>query len=317
MVENRKGTVKGSDPVKDEEPSDSSILDTSHDSEPLDTDLLRRKNEFQHNTSIISEESEGFSDPPLLDSLAVEKPRCITPVPFTPSLPVTPQNMFRPVEHPLVQSTGPAPITEFSGAYAPKQQDSLFWCVFILAYGYGEYINVGRNYGVKELEIKQKIGAFVANRGYQKNSPNYKITHALRDEIHSELLTSQKETSFPCLVMLCCYYNINLVLVHPKGKLMLEFTSGNGEDVPYYVIQKDSFGKYKVDTDKKTWKDVQEMKSRLICLDNYMKPLKAVGHYKMEDLEMLAYKLGVLDESKKYKKTELYHLVGGTMNWFL
>jgi hypothetical protein len=206
-------------------------------------------------------------------------------------------------------------ITEFSGAYSPKQQDTLFWCIYIIGYGYGEYVNILHNYGVKELEIKKKIGMFVAIMGYKYNRPNYKITSSLRGEIHSELLTNQKDTSFPCLMMLCCYFKINVVLLHSNGKIMLEFTSDNDEDVPYYVLQKDSYGKYKVNTDKKTWKDIQEMKSTYVCLDNYAKPMKAAGHYKMEDLEMLAYKLGVLDETKKYKKAELYGVVASAMVW--
>ena len=33
--------------------------------------------------------------------------------------------------------------------YRPKQINSLFWCVFIAAHGYNEYLKVNHNYGVK------------------------------------------------------------------------------------------------------------------------------------------------------------------------
>ena len=144
----------------------------------------------------------------------------------------------------------------------------------------------------------------------------YQFTRALQQEIHSELLTSQKDTSFPCLLILCCYFKINVVLVHANEKLMLEFICGTDEEIPYYILRKDAYGKYSVDTDKKTWKDIQELKTRRICIDNYMKPMKAAGNYKIEDLESLAQKMGVLDASKKYKKTELYHLVCEHLNWY-
>ena len=258
--------------------------------------LLQRKNEFQR---------EG---------------RNITPIPFTVNTePITPENVFRPIRASPVR--GPSPSTQgpietpFSGAYSPKQPDTLFWCIFIIANGYGEYINVGRNYGVKELEIKQKVGEFVSKCEYKKYATNYKITNALRQEIHSELLTSQKETSFPCLMVLCCFYKINVVLVHPTSKIMLEFVSDNDEDTPYYVLKRDNVGKYSVDTDKKTWKDIQEMKGRLVCLDNYLKPMKAMGNYKIDDLEALANRLGVFDVTKKYKKAELYQIVCQAMTW--
>jgi len=266
--------------------------------------LLQRKNEFQR---------EG---------------RNITPIPFTVNTePITPENVFRPIRASPVR--GPSPSTQgptkgcaeglvetpFSGAYSPKQPDTLFWCIFIIANGYGEYINVGRNYGVKELEIKQKVGEFVSKCEYKKYATNYKITNALRQEIHSELLTSQKETSFPCLMVLCCFYKINVVLVHPTSKIMLEFVSDNDEDTPYYVLKRDNVGKYSVDTDKKTWKDIQEMKGRLVCLDNYLKPMKAMGNYKIDDLEALANRLGVFDGTKKYKKAELYQTVCQALQW--
>ena len=258
-----------------------------------DDELLKRKNEFQN------------------------EQRCITPVPFTLPETITPENLFRPIE------TVPTPAnimeiveTPFSGGYSPKQHDTLFWCIFIIANGYGEYINIDRNYGVKELEIKKQIGEFNANKGYLKSTPNYKITNGLRGEIHSELFTSQKDTSFPCLLILCCYYKINVILLHPNGKLMLEFISNTDAETSYYILKKSMHGKYSVNTDKKTWKDVQEMKTKLVCIGNYMKPIKAAGNYKIEDLEVFAEKLGVLDTTKKYKKVELYQLVQEHMNWF-
>jgi hypothetical protein len=145
---------------------------------------------------------------------------------------------------------------------------------------------------------------------------NYKITKAAVQEIMSDFLTNQKETDFQCLLALCVYYKINVVIVHSNGKLMLEFTSNSDEETPYYVLKKDSYGKYSVDTDKKSRADIQEMKTRLFCLVNYMKPIKAASHYKTDDLESLAKKLGVLDTTKKYKKAELYQIVQNASNWF-
>ena len=273
--------------------------------------------------------------------------RCITHIPF-PLSQNTPENKFRPIVGILeyaaqteeLNVVKPTPsergvstlvvpdsdfsavpengstLSEFSGAYSPKQSDTLFWSIFIIANGYGEYINIDRNYGVKELEIKKKVCDFLQKNPSKLKHTNYKITKAGVQEVISELLTSNKETSFNCLLALCVYYNINVVLIHPTGKLMLEFLSYDQEETPYYVLKKDTYGKYSVDTDKKTWKEVQEMKTQLICIANYMKPMKAAGNYKMEDLEELAEKMGVFDLTKKYKKAELYQLVSDSINWF-
>ena len=307
-----------------------------------DDELLKRKNEF-HSRKIaqygLSTENLCFAPPQAALQNIQHEQRCITPIPFplpdqthpvtkSPSelvvgiqrIPdqITPENLFRPIDAvPTPANIMEIIETPFSGEYSPKQSDTLFWCIFIIANGYGEYINIDRNYGVKELEIKKQIGEFTANKGYQKSTPNYKITNGLRGEIHSELLTSQKDTSFPCLLILCCYYKINVVLLHPNGKLMLEFISNTDAETSYYILKKSIHGKYSVNTDKKTWKDVQEMKTKYVCIGNYMKPIKAAGNYKIEDLEVFAEKLGVLDATKKYKKVELYQLVQEHMNWFV
>jgi hypothetical protein len=271
-----------------------------------DDSLLERKNKFQHESSSTDNSLLELSK----DGGFANLSRCHSPIPFSVSTPETPLNTFRPLEQAVLTET------QFSGGYSPKQQDSLFWCIYIIANGYGEYTNIGHNYGVKELEIKEKVGLFVANEQYKNSRTNYKITKVLKQEIHSELLTNQKETSFPCLLVLCSYYKINVVLVHANGKIMLEFISNSDEETPYYILKKDTYGKYSVDTDKKFWKDVQEMKERYVCIDNYMKPMKAANHYKMQDLDILASKLNILDITKKYKKTELYHNVSEVLNWY-
>ena len=217
------------------------IVDKSDDDE-----LLKRKNEFQNQQRCIT--PIPFPLPELTHPVTKSPSELVVGIQRIPDQ-ITPENVFRPIE---VVPT-PANIMEiietpFSGEYSPKQHDTLFWCIFIIANGYGEYINIDRNYGVKELEIKQQIGLFVANKEYQKNTPNYKITNDLRGEIHSELLTSQKDTSFPCLLILCCYYKINVVLLHPNGKLMLEFISNTDADTSYYILKKNINDKYSVNT---------------------------------------------------------------------
>jgi hypothetical protein len=271
------------------------------------------KNEFQHEQHcitpipfILSEQTHPVTKSPSELVVGIQR------IPDQ----ITPENLFRPIEAvPTPANIMEIIETPFSGEYSPKQHDTLFWCIYIIANGYGEYINIDRNYGLKELEIKKQIGECTANKGYLKSTPNYKITNNLRGEIHSELLTSQKDTSFPCLLILCCYYKINVVLLHPNGKLMLEFISNTDAETSYYILKKNIHGKYSVNTDKKTWKDVQEMKTKLVCIGNYMKPIKAAGNYKIEDLEEFAEKLGVLDATKKYKKVELYQLVQEHMNF--
>jgi len=57
------------------------------------------------------------------------------------------------------------------------------------------------------------------------------------------------------------------------------------------------------------------MKETIVCLDNYFKPLKGISQYKVEELENIAKKMKIFDISKKYKKQELYNLVGNAVIW--
>ncbi|NBW71908.1 MAG: hypothetical protein EBR24_03890, partial [Flavobacteriia bacterium] len=42
----------------------------------------------------------------------------------------------------------------------------------------------------------------------------------------------------------------------------------------------------------------------------YSKYMKSVSGYKVEELEAMAQKLNIFDETKKYKKSELYENIG-------
>jgi len=49
-----------------------------------------------------------------------------------------------------------------------------------------------------------------------------------------------------------------------------------------------------------------------IPIEHYQKPFKGVSAYRMPELEDFARKMGILEESKKYKKAELYEKVVST-----
>jgi len=199
---------------------------------------------------------------------------------------------------------------------SPKQHDTLFWCLYIIHFGYGEYLEIDRNYGIKELEIKKKIGEFITSNPHKMKNTNVKITKAGVQEILSELLTSQKDTSMNCLFALLVYYNINLIIVNSSKLLMLEFISDkDSDDTPTFAVYKDEYSKYSVNITELTKEEIKDMKEKMICLENYFKPIKAASNYKVEDLEFLAKKLGIYKEDKKYKKQDLYNEIAKACIW--
>jgi len=198
---------------------------------------------------------------------------------------------------------------------SPTQKDTLFWCIFIIHFGYNEYLQVSRNYGIKELEIKQKIIEYLnKNPGVLKQT-NYKITKASIQEILSDFLTSQKDTSILCFIAMISYFKMNIIMVDSTNRFMLEFISNKDENLPTYVLYKDGYGKYKVNIEPLNDDNITNMKNTLICLENYMKPLKTASNYKTDDLIDLARKLGVYNENIKVKKNELYEQICEICKW--
>jgi hypothetical protein len=198
---------------------------------------------------------------------------------------------------------------------SPSQRDTLFWCLFIVNFGFGEYTEVDRNYGVKELEVKKQIGEYITANPHKMKSTNVKITKAGIQEILSELLTSQKDTSMNCLMALLVFYNINLIMVNSTELLMLEFKADKDAELPTYVVYKDTYNKYSTKIEPLTKEEIIEMKNKMICLESYLKPLKAISNYKLEELEDLAKKMGIFENNKKYKKTDLYQEISEACVW--
>jgi len=200
----------------------------------------------------------------------------------------------------------------------PKQHDSLFWCLYIIFHGYNDYNEITHNSGVKELEEKRKIYDFVKDNIYKLKNTNYKVTNILTQEIMSELITVQKETSLNVLLAMIVFYNINIFIVDKDEKCMLEFWS-NKEivdcDALTYVLFKDNFGKYKLQIENISSCKIEEMRKTYISIDNYNKPMKSMTTFKVEELEAFARKIKIYDETKKYKKSELYEMINKECTW--
>jgi hypothetical protein len=104
-------------------------------------------------------------------------------------------------------------------------------------------------------------------------------------------------------------------MVNSSKLLMLEFTADRDAEFPTYVLHKDAYGKYSVDIDPVTKEDIEEMKSKMICLESYLRPLKPITNYKVDELEDFAKKIGIYDTNKKQKKTELYQEIIDACQW--
>jgi hypothetical protein len=221
-----------------------------------------------------------------------------------------------PIDLPMQKVTSePTLVIEKNDEFiTPKLQDSLFWCLFIAVNGYDEYLQINRNYGVKELEIKKSIADMVKEKPSLFKLTNQKITKVAIQEILSELLTSQKETSMLCLIAMSIYYNINIVLVDSTKQFMVEFISNKDVDLPIYMLKKEN-KTFSVNIEPLSIDKYVQMKATLVSLENYLKPLKSITSYKVDDLICLSQKLGVYNSTENLKKPELYKKLSESMKW--
>jgi hypothetical protein len=79
-----------------------------------------------------------------------------------------------------------------------------------------------------------------------------------------------------------------------------------------YVLYKTENGKYKLQYENIGSFQIEDLKEKFVVLESYNKYLKAASAYKVEELQNMAKKFGVFDETKKYKKSDLYELVGNS-----
>ena len=181
----------------------------------------------------------------------------------------------------------------------PKCTDTLFWCMYIAKYGYAEYLNIGQRYKNKEIEIKQQmIDTIKKTPSILKSGPR-KITNVAIQEIMAELMIDKK-TTFKTFYAICILNALNIIIVDIKTGTFLSFI--NDTTTELYIIYRVNDGSFSIDIDC----NAIAVTSKYFELDYGDKPIKSIGAYKMNDLEIISQKLGLLLESKKYKKQELY-----------
>ena len=204
--------------------------------------------------------------------------------------PITSIDVFRPWML-LVVPTLPSTLPEPSYQSRSKHADSLFWCVFAIHHDMFEE--------TKAVELQEKMAAV---KWVTENKP---IPASRLQKYTAELMSSPK-TTWGGLYLLCLYYKVN-VRVIPEGRnLYMDFV-GSEEDHQRLVKIIRETTTFRVDG------FVNDDDSNKISQDfRETKPMRGIGHYKVDDLKVLAAKLGVTD---KKKKQEWYDAVYLALTW--
>ena len=189
--------------------------------------------------------------------------------------------------------------------FSPRQKDSLFWCFFIIKNGFSAYEYPGTTTFAKEKELKFE---YIEVLRKSKQTLKVKKIKNLREDVEDELANKER-IGMKTFIALCIATNINVLFIHKKKCFELILI----EDEPIYVIhQKEENGHtkyyYEEDVTKET---IDQYRKTYFSWDNVDKPLKAPSAYKLEDLQNLCTKVGIMVQTcnKKKTKKELYDLL--------
>lgn len=191
--------------------------------------------------------------------------------------------------------------------YKPKQKDSLFWCFYILKYGYSNYeMDIYNQYFVIEKKIKFKYIELL-----RQNKELLKI-HKIKPftELEDDLANKDK-ISVKTFFALCILENINIMLVD-KRKIFELTCIDIDSDHPVNIIHRN----------RKNYEHYIEINVTDDILNNYRnnyynsnldEKLKSIGSYKLSELNELCKKLdiniNVKEGEKKKTKKDIYELL--------
>lgn len=186
-------------------------------------------------------------------------------------------------------------------------KDTLYWNMYILNYGYLEYINIHHRYGNVMLDDKINISNFIKSNVSLMKMCNYKMSKAYINEMASSLVC-ENSTNINTLYAYVVYYKCNIILLHHTGKFFISFTNENN--------RKTHIVKY---TEKKTYtiveencKNVDAFTKNKIKFVNYNKPLNGMSSYKMDILRNYGQ---IMDVDINKKKEDLYNSVYSKLLW--
>jgi hypothetical protein len=202
---------------------------------------------------------------------------------------------------------------EKQNMYKPRQKDSLFWCFYILKYGFSNYeMEINNQYFVVEKNEKFKYIELL-----RKNKDILKL-HKIKPLTQLEDDLANKDKISPkTFFALCALENINVLLVDKRKVyelLCVDIDSLN----PINIIHRNSEKHehlIELDTTKEIIDKYRETYYKLTSFDS---TLKSMSSYKLEELMDLCKKLNINIEQKnkdnesskkKITKKDVYELL--------
>lgn len=190
--------------------------------------------------------------------------------------------------------------------YYINKEDTLFWIFYIMKHGFSNYeMNIDGKYFTVE---KQEKFRYVDLLRQQYNKDLLKM-HKLKplSEIETDLSCSKK-ISIKTFFALCIIEKINIMLVDKKKLYKIKM---NDTDNIFIVHKNNDNNTFYIElnTDEKV---VKTYETNFFQMETLEFKLKSMGSYKLEELNDMCTKLGIvldLNGKKKLLKKDIYELL--------
>lgn len=202
-----------------------------------------------------------------------------------------------------IQINNDKKIIKTPSIFIPKEQDTLFWCYYIIKNGDINYetLNNRNTLTTKQLKIDY-VSKIRENKQIVKTYKFDTITN-----IESNL-ANDNNINIKTVITLCSIENINLIFI--SRKTYFELLMNDTSDV-YIISEIELQSKYmkKYGFEIATSERLDEIRNTLYKIETIDKPIKSLSSYKVQDLINIANKLAIetnKDTGKQKTKNELY-----------
>lgn len=212
------------------------------------------------------------------------------------------EKMISPIDKTVKKNATKQPLI-----FIPREQDTLFWCYYIILNGEGSYemLNVKNSLIAKQIKINY-VSKIRENKQIIKTYKFDTIT-----SIESNL-ANDNNISIKTVMSLCAIDKINLIFVSRNTYFELLM---NDTGLIYIIRELEFQSKYnkKYGFEIANNETLENIRTTLYNIENLGKPIKALSCYKVKDLTDICIKLGIdvikSDTGKNKTKNELYESI--------
>jgi hypothetical protein len=191
--------------------------------------------------------------------------------------------------------------------FIPNQQDSLFWCFYIIKNGHVKFETLNNKNSLLAKQMKIEMVDLI-----RKNKAVVKLYKFDTISNIESNLANENNLSVNVFLTLCAIENINVIYL--KKTTYYEMLM-NDSNIIYVVHDIQTQTKYsnKYGYELATEEQLNNIRNTFFKLDSIYKPIKAISSYKLDDLIIVCNKLVININNnitgKQKNKKELYESI--------